>query len=363
MSRVVGPQSPGVGSVDSSTRDPNPLAVAENVCIRFPVRSGVFSRVTGYVRAVDGVSLQVARGETFGVVGESGCGKSTLARGLIRLREVSHGVVRFDGVDLGALSRTEIRRFRRRMQIVYQDPYSSLDPRMTAGATIKEPLLTHGLAPGIEMQRVYELLSMVGLTARDAVKYPHEFSGGQRQRIGIARALAVEPEFLVLDEPVSALDVSIQAQVLNLLADLRDQFHLTYLFISHDLSVVRHICNRVGVMYLGQIVEIGSTSTVFRTPAHPYTKALLSAIRVPDPTVERSRRRIVLEGDVPSPIDPPTGCRFRGRCWLYQLLGHPQICADLEPSLTEIEWDHRAACHFRQEVDGAIPHASRLPPV
>ena len=327
------------------------LVEAENVKVHFPILAGLFQREVGKVRAVDGVTFAIRRGETLGLVGESGCGKSTIGRALIRLREPTEGTVRFDGTELGSLSRRELRRMRRRMQIIFQDPYSSLNPRMTVGMIISEPLETHGLAKGSEkMDRVRELLRLVGLNPNYTNRYPHEFSGGQRQRIGVARALAVEPEFMVCDEPISALDVSIQAQVLNLLVDLRRQFRLTYLFIAHDLSVVRHISDRVGVMYLGTVVELGPPASIYEAPGHPYTRALLSAVPVPDPKAERKRRRVILTGDVPSPVNPPSGCRFHTRCWLYQRLGQPENCRTENPELRLIAPDQRAACHWAEEA-------------
>ena len=259
--------------------------------------------------------------------------------------------MKFDGVDLTSVSANDLRRMRRRMQIIFQDPYSSLNPRMTVGSIISEPIDTHKLAKGkAKMERVRELLRLVGLNPNYTNRYPHEFSGGQRQRIGVARALAVEPEFIVCDEPISALDVSIQAQVLNLLVELREQFGLTYLFIAHDLSVVRHISNRVGVMYLGKIVELGPPSAIYETPAHPYTRALLSAVPIPDPKAERRRKRVILTGDVPSPANPPSGCRFHTRCWLYERLGRPENCRTDDPELRLVGGDHRAACHYAEDA-------------
>ena len=295
---------------------------------------GIFKTVQGTVKAVDGVTFQVRRGETLGLVGESGCGKSTIGRAMIRLREATSGSVRFDGVDLLGLKSDELRKMRRRMQIIFQDPYGSLDPRMTVSSIISEPIDTHHLAKGAEKtERVAELLRLVGLDPNYVRRYPHEFSGGQRQRIGVARALAVEPEFIVCDEPISALDVSIQAQVLNLLTDLRSRLGLTYLFVAHDLSVVKHISDRVAVMYLGKIVEIGPPDVLYSAPGHPYTRALLSAVPVPDPVAERKRKRVILKGDVPSPVNPPPGCRFHTRCWLYERLGQPEDCRTIDPPL------------------------------
>jgi oligopeptide transport system ATP-binding protein len=270
---------------------------------------------------------------------------------MIRLREPTDGTVRFDGVDLASLKSSGLRRMRRRMQIIFQDPYGSLDPRMTVSSIIGEPIETHHLAEGeAKKERVADLLRLVGLDPNYVNRYPHEFSGGQRQRIGVARALAVEPEFIVCDEPISALDVSIQAQVLNLLTDLRARLGLTYLFVAHDLSVVKHISDRVAVMYLGKIVELGPPDLVYTVPGHPYTRALLSAVPVPDPVAERKRRRVILQGDVPSPVNPPPGCRFHTRCWLYERLGKPENCRTIEPPLEVLSSEHRAACHWAGEA-------------
>ena len=342
------------------------LVEIENLKVYFPIRAGIFKTVQGTVKAVDDISFEVRRGETLGLVGESGCGKSTTGRAMIRLREPTAGSVKFDGVDLTTLKSEPLRRLRRRMQIIFQDPYGSLDPRMTVGAIVSEPLDTHKLAKGDEKRaRVAELLKMVGLDPSYVNRYPHEFSGGQRQRIGVARALAVEPEFIVCDEPISALDVSIQAQVLNLLTDLRDRLGLTYLFIAHDLSVVKHISDRVAVMYLGKIVEIGPPDVIYAAPAHPYTRALLSAVPVPDPQMERKRRRVILTGDVPSPANPPSGCRFHTRCWLYEKLGKPENCRTIDPPLREVGGaDQRAACHYAEDSiksDVGVAHIEDTP--
>ena len=348
----------------AATAEPNLIEV-EDLKVYFPVRAGIFQNQIGTVKAVDGLTFDVRKGETLGLVGESGCGKSTTGRALIRLREPTEGTVRFDGIDLGKLKPNELRRMRRRMQIIFQDPYGSLDPRMTVGSIISEPIETHHLASGAaKKERVSDLLRIVGLDPKYVSRYPHEFSGGQRQRIGVARALAVEPEFIVCDEPISALDVSIQAQVLNLLTDLREQLGLTYLFIAHDLSVVKHISDRVAVMYLGKIVEIGPPDLMYADPGHPYTRALLSAVPVPDPEMERKRKRVILTGDVPSPVNPPEGCRFHTRCWLYERLGQPEQCRTIDPALRIIQADHGAACHFAEQAlqsDVGVSHIEISP--
>jgi oligopeptide transport system ATP-binding protein len=319
------------------------LLRVENLVKHFPITRGIIiQRQVGAVHAVDGLSFDIRRGETFGLVGESGCGKSTTGRTILQLYRPTAGHVYYDGADLVALKGEGLRQMRRKMQMIFQDPYASLNPRMTVGEIIGEPLVIHNVARGREVQdRVENLLSVVGLNPAFVNRYPHEFSGGQRQRIGVARALALQPPFIVCDEPISALDVSIQAQVVNLLEDLQDQFGLTYLFIAHDLSMVRHISNRVGVMYLGIIVELADTNELYRSPRHPYTQALLSAVPVPDPMVEEKRQRIILEGDVPSPVNLPSGCRFRTRCPIAQAL-----CAEKVPEWREVEPDHWAACHF-----------------
>jgi oligopeptide transport system ATP-binding protein len=341
-------------------RDTENIVEVEDLKVYFPIRAGIFQQEIGTVKAVDGITFNIRRGETLGLVGESGCGKSTTGRALIRLRDPSGGVVRFDGVDLLSLKPEALRRMRRRMQIIFQDPYGSLDPRMTVGATIAEPLETHDLASGeAKRDRIADLLRIVGLDPAFVSRYPHEFSGGQRQRIGVARALAVEPEFIVCDEPISALDVSIQGQVLNLLTDLRERLGLTYLFIAHDLSVVKHISDRVAVMYLGKVVEIGPPDEMYAAPGHPYTRALLSAVPVPDPAAERKRRRVILKGDVPSPVNPPSGCRFHTRCWLYERLGQPEDCRTVDPPLRVLAGEQSVACHYAEEAlktDVGIAH-------
>jgi peptide/nickel transport system ATP-binding protein/oligopeptide transport system ATP-binding protein len=324
------------------------LLRAENLVKHFPVRGG-WGRAKRFVHAVDGVSFTLAAGETLALVGESGCGKSTTGRLALRLIEATAGSVRFDGRDLFALDARALRAERARMQVIFQDPYASLNPRMTVGEIVGEPLMLHGLAQGRRRERVAEILALVGLAASHAQRYPHEFSGGQRQRIGIARAIAVEPRLIVCDEPVSALDVSIQAQVVNLLEDLQARLGMAYLFIAHDLAVVKHIADRVAVMYLGRIVEIGDKRDVFDSPRHPYTQALLSAIPVPEPHARRDR--VVLQGDVASPIDPPSGCRFRTRCPYARAL-----CAEADPALGS-EDGHDVACHFWREI--AAPAAAR----
>jgi len=310
----------------------------------FPIRRGVLQRRVGDVRAVDGLDFDIYRGETLGLVGESGCGKSTTGRALLQLYRPTEGSVKFGGKDLVKLPGEEMRRMRRQMQIIFQDPYASLNPRMTVGSIVGEPLEVHNIGSRAErLERVAELLGVVGLNPSFVSRYPHEFSGGQRQRIGIARALAVNPSFIVCDEPISALDVSIQAQVINLLEDLQATFGLTYLFIAHDLSVVRHIADRIAVMYLGKIMELAGRDELYRNPMHPYSQALLSAVPIPDPYIEEKRQRIILEGDVPSPENPPKGCHFSTRCPKVM-----DICVKQEPDFRDCGGGHHVACWLNQ---------------
>ncbi len=320
-----------------------PLLDVKNLVMHFPLTQGIiFQRKVGAVQAVDGISLSVKKGETLGLVGESGCGKSTTGRAILQLYKPTSGEVNFNGRDLTKLDSGEMRKMRRHLQMVFQDPYASLNPRMTVGNIVSEPMQIHKLVPkGERTQRVQELLQTVGLNPYFANRYPHEFSGGQRQRVGIARALAANPDFIVCDEPVSALDVSIQAQVVNLLEDLQEQFGLTYLFIAHDLSVVRHISDRVAVMYLGKIVELADRNELYDDPLHPYTKALLSAVPIPDPVIEKRRERIILTGDVPSPINPPSGCHFHTRCPYVM-----EVCKKIDPIFADQGRSHFVACHL-----------------
>jgi len=331
------------------------LLRVEDLKVHFPIREGlVIERHVGAVKAVDGVSFALRRGETLGLVGESGCGKSTTGRAIIRLNEPTAGRVLFEGTDITSLTKREMTSVRRRMQMIFQDPYASLDPRMTAGGIISEPLEIHGVGSKPERrERVRDLLSIVGMNPDYGDRYPHEFSGGQRQRIGVARALALDPDLIVADEPISALDVSIQAQVINLLERLQERLGLTYLFIAHDLSVVRHISDRIAVMYLGRIVEVAPSRELNQRPLHPYSVALLSAVPIPDPKVERRRRRIILKGDVPSPVNPPSGCHFHTRCWLRERLDNPDRCSSEVPQLRLLSTGHEVSCHFAEEVDGS----------
>jgi oligopeptide transport system ATP-binding protein len=319
------------------------LVNVQNLKMYFPVTAGlIFQRKIADVKAVDGIDIKIKKGETLGLVGESGCGKSTTGRAILQLYKPTAGTVNFGGTELTKLGAGDMRRMRRRMQMIFQDPYASLNPRMSIGAIIGEPLQIHGLSKGgrARKERIQDLMRVVGLNPYYANRYPHEFSGGQRQRIGIARALAVEPDFIVADEPVSALDVSIQAQIINLMEDLQQQFGLTYLFIAHDLSVVRHISDRVGVMYLGRMMELADRNELYENPLHPYTKALLSAVPVPDPAVERQRERIILTGDVPSPLRPPPGCVFSTRC---PIAG--EECRQSIPEWRDMGGGHMVACH------------------
>jgi oligopeptide/dipeptide ABC transporter ATP-binding protein len=321
-----------------------PLLDVRNLVKYYPIRGGILRRAVQYNRSVDDVSFTIRRGETLGLVGESGCGKTTVCRTILRLTKPTSGTALFDGTDIFKASRREMRALRRHMQIIFQDPYASLDPRLTIGESVGEGLVIHRMGTAKERtERVREALEKVGLHPDHMRRFPHEFSGGQRQRIGIARALIMEPELMMCDEPVSALDVSVQSQVLNLLRSLQQELGLTYLFIAHNLSVVEHISNRVAVMYLGKVVELAERQSLFRTPRHPYTKALISAIPLPDPTARRER--IILQGDVPSPVNPPPGCRFHPRCWLAR-----PVCKEQEPAFEEKEPGHWSACHFAEEV-------------
>jgi oligopeptide transport system ATP-binding protein len=319
-----------------------PLLQVSDLKKHFPVRRGVFGRKAGFVYAVDGVSFSIAHGETLGLVGESGCGKSTVGKTVLKLAEATAGEIVLDGVAITHLSQADMHPHRRKMQIVFQDPYSSLNPRMTAGEIVGEPLFNYRLATGRKRDdRVRELFARVGLRPEHMRKYPHEFSGGQRQRLGIARALALRPKLIIGDEPVSALDVSVQAQVINLMMDLQDEYGLSYLFIAHDLAVVEHISHRVAVMYLGKIVELTDKTSLFTTPLHPYTEALLAAVPIPEPRIKK--KRIILTGDVPSPTKPPSGCRFHTRCPYAE-----EVCRRIEPPMLEVRPGHAVACHLRQ---------------
>jgi peptide/nickel transport system ATP-binding protein len=336
------------------------LLQLSDVKVHFPVRRGVvFDRVVGHVRAVDGVSLSVTAGQTYGLVGESGCGKTTLGRAVLRLVDITAGAVLFDGTDLAQLPPEEMRRARRRLQMVFQDPLGSLNPRQNIESILAEGMAAHGIGADREARRekILEVLDRVGLPAHALSRYPHEFSGGQRQRIGIARALVLEPDVIICDEPVSALDVSIQAQVINLLEELQESLGLTYLVIAHDLAVVRHISDVIGVMYLGALVEEAASDDLYATPQHPYTKALMSAVPVPDPEVEDTRERILLTGDLPSPANPPAGCRFHTRCPWKQ----PTRCDTERPELTDTGQGHKVACHYVKEIaEGSLQPTSAL---
>ncbi len=332
----------------------HPLVQVEHLAEYFPITGGIFQRKVGEVKAVDDVSFTIQRGETLGLVGESGCGKTTVGRLLLRLIEPTAGKILFggaEGVDITKLSGPDLKPFRRRMQIIFQDPYASLDPRSPIGTAIGEGLRIHGLGTAAERaDKVARMMELVGLQPYHARRYPHEFSGGQRQRIGIARALVLEPDLLVCDEPVSALDVSIQAQVLNLLRNLQRELGLTYLFVAHNMGVVEHISDRVAVMYLGALAEVAGSGEIYRNPLHPYTIALLSAVPTTDPGARSRRRRIILVGDVPSPVNPPSGCRFHTRCWLRQQLGNPERCVTERPELRVLGTEHGVACHFAEEL-------------
>jgi oligopeptide transport system ATP-binding protein len=352
---VTGAPAPVLPVQPAATASAAPLLSVHDLRMWFPIISGILlERHVGDVRAVDGVSFDIERGETLGLVGESGCGKSTTGRAILRLYRPTGGSVLFDGVEMTTLEGEPLRRMRRRMQMIFQDPYASLNPRMTVGGIVGEPLAVHNIGNHRERrERVAELLDVVGLNPNFLNRYPHEFSGGQRQRIGVARALAVNPDLIIADEPISALDVSIQAQIINLLEKLQDEFHLTYLFIAHDLSVVRHVSDWIAVMYLGQIVEMVPSRELYERPLHPYSVALLSAVPIPDPVVEGRRRRIILKGDVPSPAAPPPGCRFHTRCWLRERLGNPDRCVSEMPVLRDMASGHQVACHFAEDVDGS----------
>jgi len=347
--------APAIGREPRPAAAGEPLVEVRDLVKSFPIKGGLLQRTVAEVRAVDGVNLVIRRGETLGLVGESGCGKTTIGRLILRLIEPTSGQIRFDGQDISTLKGAALRPFRRRMQIIFQDPFSSLDPRTPIGDSIGEGLRIHKLgSPAERREKVRKIMDVVGLQPYQARRYPHEFSGGQRQRIGIARALVLEPDLIVCDEPVSALDVSIQAQVLNLLRSLQRELGLTYLFIAHNLGVVEHISDRVAVMYLGRTAELADRESIYRDPRHPYTLALMSAIPVPDPTLRR--RRVILSGDVPSPVNPPSGCSFHPRCWLRSRLDDPAECAARIPVLRALTPAQQVACHFaersREELDG-----------
>ena len=357
---AVASMSSRVGAIAPRVGDDRPLVEVRGLFKRFPVKGGILQRTVAEVRAVDGVDLDIRRGETLGLVGESGCGKTTVGRLILRLIEPSAGSIVFDGTDITKLPSNRLKPFRRRMQIIFQDPYASLDPRAPIGDSIGDGLRIHGIGTNAERRaRVQKMMGLVGLTAYQARRYPHEFSGGQRQRIGIARALIVEPDLVVCDEPVSALDVSIQAQVLNLLKELQRELGLTLLFIAHNMAVVEHISDRVAVMYLGRVVEDAGRQTTYADPRHPYTQALMSAIPLPDP--DARPQRIILRGDVPSPINIPGGCRFHPRCWLYEQLDRPQDCQTVDPQLRLLTGpaEHGVACHYAERSRESLAERAR----
>jgi oligopeptide/dipeptide ABC transporter ATP-binding protein len=343
----------GPGADDAPAR---PLVEVRDLRVYFPITSAFgFGRSDRVVRAVDGVSLDLARGETLGLVGESGSGKTTTGRAIVRLLDPTGGSVRFDGTEIATLKGEPLRKMRTRFQMIFQDPYSSLNPRMTVGGIVGEPLEIFGIGDGASRRaRVAELLDLVGIPGQAVNRYPHEFSGGQRQRVGVARALALNPDLIVADEPISALDVSIRAQILKLLERLQAELGLTYLVVAHDLAAVRRISHRVAVMYLGRVVEIAPTRPLYQAPRHPYTVALLSAVPIPDPAIQRGRRRIILSGEIPNPSAPPPGCHFHTRCWLYQRLGTPERCRTEPPALSVVEPGHGVACHYTDEVAGTV---------
>jgi oligopeptide transport system ATP-binding protein len=352
---VIETATPAIREARAPVPAAKPLLEVRGLQMYFPISEGVvMRRQIGDVKAVDGVDLTIGRGETLGLVGESGCGKTTMGRCILRLEKPTAGEILYDGIDIAKLGRRQLVALRRKIQVIFQDPYSSLNPRQKVGSILAEPMMVHGVEPdrARRIERVRELLSLCGLNPNFADRYPHEMSGGQRQRVGIARALALNPEFIVCDEAVSALDVSIQAQIINLLEELQRDFGLTYLFVAHDLAVVRHISDRIIVMYLGKIVEIAPADDLYDNPLHPYTITLLSAIPIPDPEVERNRRAVLVEGDLPSPANPPSACRFHTRCPFVQ----PTRCADEEPLLREVS-GHQVACHYAEEVK-----AGRIPP-
>jgi peptide/nickel transport system ATP-binding protein len=355
------PEAPEVapGAAGDGARPDGPLLEVRHLLKHFPIKSGLaIDREVGQVRAVDDVSLTLSTGETLGLVGESGCGKSTLCRTILQLLEPTSGSVRFEGRELAGLSRKQLQPLRREMQMIFQDPFASLNPRKRVGQIVGDPLRLHGIASGLELRsQVQGLLERVGLSPEHYNRFPHEFSGGQRQRIGIARALALRPKLIVADEPVSALDVSIRAQIINLLAELQEEFSLTYIFVSHDLGVVRHVADRIAVMYVGKIVEVGPADAVCENPIHPYTVALLSAVPIPDPKENAAREPLVLEGDVPSPADPPPACRFHTRC-----PAATDVCSEIEPPLVDYGDGHLAACHHPQNVDRERVASARIAP-